>query len=253
MVVTEQKRIKTEWAPCGRRENRQDYYLVRAASSDYTNYWGQVTDPDGKVRFRDTPQEKRQHQADLFDEAAFINSRPDILSILDFGAGLGWFLEIVTCPIKAAVEIAPQAVEALRALEIPVYGSLSEVSSNSFGCVFANHVFEHLDDPIGAINHIRRILHPGGYLVLGTPDFNSPCARRFGENYRLLSDQTHCSLFTLESMTRMLRDHALEIIDVRFPFPDRYATAENFLRWNDTSKVSPPWPGNFVTWYTRRA
>jgi hypothetical protein len=53
-------------------------------------------------------------------------------------------------------------------------------------------------------------------------------------------------------MHRFLRDHAFHIDDVRFPFPARYATAENFARWNDTSQVSPAWPGNWMTFYCTR-
>jgi SAM-dependent methyltransferase len=118
--------------------------------------------------------------------------------------------------------------------------------------VMCYHVIEHVADPIEFIGDIRRVLRPGGWLILGTPDFASPCAKRFGDNYRMLHDPTHCSLFTLESMHRLLRDRGFTIQDVCFPFPERYATAETFARWNDTGSVSPPWPGNWMTFYCQR-
>jgi SAM-dependent methyltransferase len=122
----------------------------------------------------------------------------------------------------------------------------------SVDLVVCLHVIEHLSDPILAITEIRRILKPGGWAIISTPDFDSPCAKRFGDNYRMLHDRTHCSLFTLESMHRFIRDHGLEIRDLKFPFPERYATLGTFSRWADTSKMSPPWPGNWMTFYCVR-
>lgn len=245
-------RTKTEWAPCGRREVHQDYYTPRPASADYSDYWGTVKDPDGKVRKRNTQTERLLFQQDVTEEVRWLNSL-QCDSVLDFGAGLGWFLECCSMPIKAAVEIAPQAVRELESKGIRVYGELSEVSTSSYNCVIAHHVLEHLTDPIGAVAHIHRILYAGGYLLVGTPDFASPCAKRFGSNYRLLHDRTHCSLFSLEGVMRMLRDHGFDVLDVTFPFPERYAVQENWARWNDTTKVSPPFPGNFVSLKCQRS
>ncbi len=68
----------------------------------------------------------------------------------------------------------------------------------------------------------------------------------------MFADPTHRNLFTRESMTKMLEDFGFAIEKLEYPFPERYATAENFMRWNDTSKISPPWPGNWMTFYCKR-
>lgn len=229
----------------------QDYYLLREAVADYSDYWGHATDPDGCVRTRNSEEERLR----FVDDTQYLIDRVNALqpeSVLDFGAGLGWLLDEIDAPCCEAVEISPQAVEHLTKLRYTVYSDLADVKSSMFDVVIAHHVIEHLVDPLYAMNHMRRILKPYGTLVLATPDFASPCAKRFGENYRMLHDKTHCSLFTLESGTRMLRDLGFKIQDVVFPFPDRYATADTFMRWNDTSKTSPPWPGNWVTWFAKR-
>jgi SAM-dependent methyltransferase len=248
--VSQQLRIK-DWQPYGACERWQDYYHVRGTSADHGDFWQPQRDPDGVLRDRSTAVERRQYLDDVADEIKFVNDLAP-QSVLDFGAGMGWFLSSVQCPHKMAVEVCPDACRKLEQYGVIVWEDIAYVPSNVADCVVAYHVFEHLVDPIGALAHIIRILHRKGWLVLGTPDFHSPCAVRFGERYRLLHP-THISLFTLESMTRMLRDHAFTIHDVRFPFPARYATAETFLRWNDTGNVSPPWPGNFVTWYAQRS
>lgn len=253
MIVRGQRRVKPDWAPYGKTEVWQDYYHVRSTSAaDHSAFWQPQADPDGVVRDRNTELERLQYLADIADEIAFIKQLQPT-TVCDFGAGLGWLLAELDCQCKLAVEIAPDAARKLEADGVTVFDRIADVPSNSCDVVVAYHVFEHIVDPIDALRHVIRILHRKAWLVLGTPDFGSPCAVRFGERYRLLHSPTHVSLFTLESMTRMLRDYAFDIHDIRFPFPERYATAETMARWLDVSRVSPPWPGNFVTWYAQRA
>jgi SAM-dependent methyltransferase len=246
-------RIKDGWSPVGRGETLQDYYTVRQPSSNHSQYWTSRVDPDGRLREKISEQERVSYLENIDEELLFVRSlEPG--RIVDFGCGPGWFLESLCRHWdKMGIEIAPHAVAELQRKGITVVDSTAEVPDAWADVVFCHHVIEHLSDPIAAIGEIHRMLCKGGWLIIGTPDFESPCAKRFGSNYRLLHDGTHCSLFTLESMHRFLRDHGFFIKTLHFPFPEKYATPENFARWNDTSKVSPPWPGNWMTFYCVRS
>ena len=71
-----------------------------------------------------------------------------------------------------------------------------------------------------------------------------------GNNYRLLNDPTHISLFSNDSMHRFLRDHGFKIDQVEYPFFNtRYFTKNNLNDLFNTSRVSPPFYGNFMTFY----
>jgi hypothetical protein len=92
-----------------------------------------------------------------------------------------------------------------------------------------------------------------GLFILATPNFDSGCARRFGERYRLLHDKTHITLFSDDSMRRFLRDHGFRIERSDYPyFETPYFTEENLRRLMDTEQVSPPFYGNFMTFYCRK-
>ena len=55
------------------------------------------------------------------------------------------------------------------------------------------------------------------------------------------------------SMHRFLRDHRFHIDRVDYPFFEtRYFTAEMLLRLLDPSTTSPPFYGNFMTFYCTR-
>jgi CMP-N,N'-diacetyllegionaminic acid synthase len=220
-------------------------------SPDYEGaYWGTITDPDGKTR--DRTAECQQHLDDLASELAFIRSlRPG--RFLDIGCGLGFLLSgIPEGWEKHGVEVSGFAAERARSHGTIHHGDLASAHypSGHFDLVVMHHVIEHVDDPSQLMREALRVLKPGGKLVLGTPDFDGAMARRFGENYRLLHDPTHVSLFSNESMHRFLRDHGLVIDHADYPFFEtRHFTTENLQRLFDTSQKSPAFYGSFMTFY----
>jgi len=217
------------------------------------NYWETITDPDGNVRNRLSEREK--YLDDMKKELEFLNRLPPG-RILDAGCGLGFLLSGLNDKYeKHGVEVSKFAARQAGKWGKIHCGDLhsADYPDEHFDVIVLYHVIEHIAEPVATILEIKRILKKGGYLVLGTPDFDSGCARRFGRNYRLLHDQSHVSLFTNESMRRFLRDYGFEIEYVDYPFFEtRHFTKENLLRLFDTSQVSPPFYGNFMTFYCRK-
>jgi len=235
-----------------------DYFVtIPAAPSpdpDGDEYWGTVVDPDGNVR--DRLAERDLVLADLAEELAFVASlEPGAL--LDAGCGPGYFLDAVGARWERhGLEVSARAVENARRFGDVRLAPLEECPfpDATFDLVFCHHVIEHVTDPIAAIRQIHRVCRPGGRLVIGTPDFDSAMARRFGSRYRLLHDPTHVSLFSNDSMHRFLRDHGFAVDAVAYPFfATRHATPAALLAALDAeATVSPPFPGNFMTFYCTR-
>lgn len=249
-----QVRTPERWSPLHSGRTHQNYYTPRPASGDCADYWAPKVDPDGKLRDRKNDEERERFLELVGQELAWVQSRtPEArVRVCDCGHGLGWLLSALPDSWeKHGVEVCREAHEYAKGHYgiKSFFGELWEARypDEFFDVVTCWHVLEHVADPIELICEIRRVLKRGGLLLLGTPDFESPCAKRFGNNYRLLHDKTHVSLFGLDGLTRFIRDHGFEIEDLQFPFPERFATAETFTRWNDTTKVSPPWPGNFLS------
>jgi phosphoheptose isomerase len=233
-----------------------DYFVRRPGTPppDFEQaYWGTVVDPDGKAR--DRAAERDRHLADVARELTTINERPPG-RVLDVGCGLGFLLSGVTEGWeKHGVEVSAYAAERARRWGDIHHGDLESACypDDHFDVVVMHHVIEHIPDPARTLREARRILRPDGMLIMATPDFDSGCARHFGERYRLLHDPTHITLFSNESMHRFLRDHDFEIEEVDYPFFETgYFTGENLLRLIDTDRISPPFYGNFMTFYCRK-
>ena len=234
----------------------KDYFIrhyQKEPISYEQSYWATIVDPDGKKRNR--WEERDQHLDDIKQELQFINNSISG-KILDVGCGLGYLLSGVNDNWdKYGVEISQYAASNASKYGKIFCGDLLEANYENeyFDIIVMHHVIEHIEDPIKQIVEIFRVLKPGGIFIIATPDFDSACARRFGENYRLLHDKTHVSLFTNESMFRFLRDHDFIVNRVEYPFFDtRHFTQDNLMRLFDTSKISPAFYGNFMTFYSHK-
>ncbi len=144
------------------------------------SYWHEVVDPDG--RHRDRLAERELVVADLGAELEYVASLVPG-TILDAGCGLGWFLSALDPAWQRyGLELSAYAAEHARAYGEVREARLEECSfaDGFFDVVFCHHVIEHIPEPVRAVEQLRRVLKPGGKLLLGTPDFDSGAARRYG-------------------------------------------------------------------------
>jgi 2-polyprenyl-3-methyl-5-hydroxy-6-metoxy-1,4-benzoquinol methylase len=215
-------------------------------------YHHTTIDPDGKTR--NLLQEREQSLAGVNEITNYLKElHPG--KILDVGCGLGWILSYLSNEWdKNGIEISNFAASHAQQFGKIHNGTLDDFTGSGFDVIIMNHVIEHLADPIAALVKVRNLLNPTGIFIIGTPDFDSAAARRYGSNFRLLHDPTHISLFSSDSMHRCLRDHGFKIINVEYPyFETPWFTKENLLRVLDKKGISPPFYGSTMTFFCRLA
>tara|TARA_B100001093_G_scaffold520132_1_gene612979 strand:+ start:1127 stop:1876 length:750 start_codon:yes stop_codon:yes gene_type:complete len=223
------------------------YVSIPPIQTKYEEDYHEVTiDPDGKKRFL---LEEREHNLKGIPEIVRWVGQMSAGKLLDIGCGPGWFLSSLGDEWdKHGVEISSFAANLASKYAKVFNGNLENYNESNFDIIVMNHVIEHLPDPISALKKIKRILKKSGKLILGTPDFDSAAARRYGDNFRLLHDPTHVSLFSQESMYRCLRDLGFHIDDVEFPFFEtQWFNRENILKILDKDGISPPFYGSNMT------
>ncbi len=175
-----------------------------------------------------------------------ILTRNKVSSVLDFGCGPGWLLSSLKGNFrKVGIENSKLArMEAGKYFD--VFPSISDISVN-FDLIIFNHVIEHLENPIDLTIKLSKLLAPNGRLIVGTPNFASAMAVLFREKYRMLNEPSHISLFSFDSILRLMRDLGLQIEACAEPFFEGpYFTKENLLKIDSELDVSPPFFGNFV-------
>jgi CMP-N-acetylneuraminic acid synthetase/2-polyprenyl-3-methyl-5-hydroxy-6-metoxy-1,4-benzoquinol methylase len=242
--------------PIVEKRNRQEhhqYYVKRETSNkpDYeTSYWGKTIDPDGQPRNK--LKEKQQYIEDTKEIISYINSLPGG-KMLDIGCGFGFLLSAIDEKWKKnGLEISEYAANIAKQYGDIFVGDLYKANykDESFDLITLYHVIEHLEDPASFVKKINNLLKIGGKFIVSTPDFKSITAQRFKENFRLLHDSTHISLFSTETLTALLKDTGFEIETITHPYFDsRHFTLDNLERLFDTSQVSPAFYGNVVNIY----
>ncbi len=133
-------------------------------------------------------------------------------SFLAHAKNLGWAVH--------GVEIAAEPVQFGRqvlGLDIR-HGTLESAAfpEQFFDVVTGWMVLEHLHDPVGTLEEIRRVLKPGGLIAFGIP--NAACweFKLFGPNWFALEIPRHLSHFTSQSISTLFAKTGFELVKVYY-------------------------------------
>lgn len=132
-------------------------------------------------------------------------------TVLDVGCGDGVFL-VKMAKLRwtvSGIDFDPAAVAAARTLhqldvQVGTVDTLVE-SGRTFDYVTASHVIEHVPDPEHFLAQCRRLLKPGGSVVLRTPNAASLGHRRYGRAWRGLEPPRHLHIFTPAALVACAR------------------------------------------------
>jgi SAM-dependent methyltransferase len=129
--------------------------------------------------------------------------------VLDVGCATGALLEKLrdrgwSC---AGVELSPSADYARKERGLDVRQARLEESGfpeASFDLVLASHLIEHLNDPAAFVREAYRVLAPGGYFLVTTPNIAGFQARLFRGRWRSAIFD-HLYLFSTGTLSALLR------------------------------------------------
>lgn len=132
------------------------------------------------------------------------------MNVLDVGGGLG---DQMACFIARRgvrgttldFDPATAAASLVRGRAAVCCGDLLEADlpAEAFDVVTLYETLEHVYRPRATLVAARRVLKPGGRLVIEVPDFDSPWRRVFGRYWFAMMTPTHLHHFTKPSLRRV--------------------------------------------------
>jgi SAM-dependent methyltransferase len=139
--------------------------------------------------------------------------------VLDVGCATGALLEKLRDRGWACmgVEISPAADYARAERGLDVRRSSLEESrfpDAYFNLVLASHLIEHLNDPAAFVREAYRVLAPGGYFLVTTPNIAGFQARLFRGRWRSAIFD-HLYLFSTRTLSALLRQSGFAVERIR--------------------------------------
>lgn len=144
-------------------------------------------------------------QADA-DRLALLRQHVDGGRLLDVGCSTGGFLRTAAASFDVAgVEPDPGTSELARAAGLEVVtGTLRDLPDEPFDAITMFHVIEHARSPLTELGQVRRLLKPGGTVLIETPTVDGLLFRLTKSRWRQLIPD-HYFFFSERTLGEALR------------------------------------------------
>src|SRR5437588_9657394 len=143
--------------------------------------------------------------------------------VLDLGCGDGVFTVVIAeaGADVIGVEVATGAITRARSAHpeldfrlAPIDGPLP-LADNAFEVVWASEVIEHIADTARWLSEVRRVLAPGGRLLLSTPSHGRARVALFGVERFSEPLGDHLHLYTRRSLRTLLEEYGFGEVSVQ--------------------------------------
>lgn len=155
---------------------------------------------------------RKAHNYNNYVVDSILNSIGDCEQILDFGAGYGYFAELlrrkginnITC-----VEIDEELNEHCKKLDFVVYEDLRKISDKKFDFIYTLNVLEHIEDDKNVLLLLKSMMKSNSKLFIYVPAFQilySSFDKEIG----------HFRRYSKKKLTKFLTDNGFEIINAKY-------------------------------------
>lgn len=154
-------------------------------------------------------------------------------TVFEYGLGTGWNLAELKCKRRLGSDLSGHLESVVRNHGIEFVKDIGDIEDESMDAVICHHVLEHTGNPPEIMEQIKRMLGPGGRLLLFVP-FEKE--RRY-RNYNPEEPNHHLYSWNVQTLGNLVSDIGFDIISGRvrrFGY-DRFASVQSArLRWGQT-------------------
>ncbi len=144
-------------------------------------------------------------------------------ALLDYGSGTGYFIKHMSDYgwETQGIEIDERAREyAKEWTHLPVDSPdvLASLPDNHFDIITLWHVLEHIHDVKETLSQLHRVLKSDGHLVIALPNYTSPDAEHYKENWAAYDVPRHLWHFAPKTVRNVLSDNGFRLDSLK-PLP----------------------------------
>lgn len=139
------------------------------------------------------------------------------IKILDMGCGEGLLLsnviELFDIEDHLGIDFSKEAVEICTSKGLKAKSIDLKSVNRKFNLVTANHVLEHIPNPVEFMKNISKVLEDDGYIVFSLPNTDGLSRRIFGKYWQGYSIPKHLINYNVKSLTHLLDLTSFELVD----------------------------------------
>ena len=196
-------------------------------------------DKDDSLKKKDDYE--RKYYKKLFYEMNLIKNifkkKSDEISILDFGAGWGFWLNYLKKNNfdVYAFEVSVTRINFLKKNKIKIISDISNIEKK-FDFIYSEETFEHISNPKETLINLSKILKEDGFIMLRFPSsflFKFKLNRKYKPSNDCAHPLEHINLLKKKCFKEMIKDSNLEIINFKskfnFSFKNFFKDIKNFF------------------------
>jgi 2-polyprenyl-3-methyl-5-hydroxy-6-metoxy-1,4-benzoquinol methylase len=155
--------------------------------------------------------------------------------ILDVGCAAGYFLRVAqqhghdVHGVELSEAIAQEAIRAMGPERV-FQGFLDDAVSargwqdHSFDLISIWDVIEHVPEPQGLLASIKKLIKPGGKLLLETQNVDSRLARKLGKRWHHYKHDEHLYHFNPHTIQKLLQECGFKVLACDSAYAGKYVS-----------------------------
>jgi len=190
---------------------------INLYSANYFNVEG----TKGGIGYRNYLADKKAYQLYFQKKLLQILHYKKKGNFLDIGCALGFLLNLAQKKgyKVSGLDVSKYAVKFIRRkLGTKVYlGQLQQMKlpANYFDIITSFESMEHVENPLGFLREIKRILKPGGYFFATTPNQKGIWPKIMGKRWFSYKPPEHLYYFDFQTIKKMVERAGLEVVEVK--------------------------------------
>lgn len=158
-------------------------------------------------------------QITLAQKMRLINGLNSKGSVLDIGCGTGEFLRVSKAAGRNTTGIEPsekarEFAKANYGLTVFPENELKSIPNGSQSIITMWHVLEHVSNLNERVKELKRLLEPGGYLIVAVPNCASLDAKKYKEHWAAYDVPRHLYHFRPKDIKALFSKHGMKVTRV---------------------------------------
>ena len=140
-----------------------------------------------------------------------------ISSILDYGCGTGYFLNICKSNgwnIFGVEPSLPAREKAIALTKGHIYSSIEDIKEEKIDVITLWHVLEHIPDPNAILQNLSSHLTTNGTIIIAVPNYEAYDAETYKDRWAGYDTPRHLWHFTKSSLEKLLNRNSLKLKSV---------------------------------------